>query len=158
MSDSKTDTQPPLDRGDKARSGRLIILMLTLLFVAGVGALVFWSNRSQLSEPHMATVAATAQPEALASRVAASDDTMQSLSALKQSVKELEASGQEIVNQLDELKRKLATEQGKKMLVEQVGALSGRVDGLSAAACCAPTGSIGTATAQSPQKKQSNSR
>jgi hypothetical protein len=163
MSYSKTDTKLPPDRGDKARSGRLvIILMSALLFVAGVGAVVFWSNRSQLSEqPRIANVPATAQPEAppLSSRVAASDDAIQSLNALKQSVKDLEASGQEMGNQLDELKRKLANEQGeRKMLVEQVGALSGRVDGLSAAASSGPTGSIGTPTSQSPQKKKSNSR
>jgi hypothetical protein len=164
MSYSKTDTQPPFDRADKARSGRLVILMIALLLlVAGVGAVAFWSDRGQLSEQtRMANVPATAQPDAppLSSGVAASDDAIQSLNALKQTVKELGASGQEMGNRLDELKRKLANEQGeRKMLVQQVGALSGRVDGLSAAASSGPTGSTVTPTPQSAQKKKkSNTR
>jgi hypothetical protein len=62
--------------------------------------------------------------------VETSDDTMQALNALQQSVKGLQTSQQNMADQLEVIQRQLASEQGeRKLLSEQVGALSGRVDG-----------------------------
>jgi chromosome segregation ATPase len=75
---------------------------------------------------------------------------MQALNELQQSVKGLQASQQHITDQLEVIQRQLASEQGeRKLLSEQVGALSGRVDGLSASATSVTTGTA----SQSPKKK-----
>jgi chromosome segregation ATPase len=75
---------------------------------------------------------------------------MQLLNALQQSLTGLQASQQHTADQLELIQRQLASEQGeRKMLSEQVGALSGRVDGLSASATSVTTGTA----SQSPKKK-----
>jgi Tfp pilus assembly protein FimV len=87
--------------------------------------------------------------------VEASDDTMRSLNELQQSVRGLQASQQQMADQLELIQRQLASEQGeRKMLSEQVGALSGRVDGLSTPATSVTTGT----TSQSPKKNHRGKR
>jgi type VI protein secretion system component VasK len=156
MIDPATDTLTPGRRG-KSRSGQTFIIVIALLLLAGVGSSVFWWNRSQTGEQSSAAAAQTsAQPDASSAQAEASSSMMQSLNELQQSIKQLESSREETVNQLDEVKRQLATEQGeRKMLAEQVGALSGRVNGLSASSV--PTATVGTAK-QPPQKKKPESR
>jgi uncharacterized protein HemX len=137
MIDPATDTQLTPGRRGKSRSGQTFIIVTVLLLLAGVGSSVFWWNRGQTGEQSRAA---------------------QSLNELQQSIKQLESSREETVNQLDEVKRQPATEQGeRKMLAEQVGGLSGRVDSLSASASSATTATVGTAK-QSPQKKKPESR
>jgi hypothetical protein len=115
----------------------MVAVVVLLLSIAVIGAAVFWANRAELSTPsRTATTQPAAQPPQAPSpppRAEASDDTMQSLNALQQSVKDLQSSQQHLTDQLDLIQRRLAAEQGeRKMLSEQVGALSGRVDGLVA--------------------------
>jgi chromosome segregation ATPase len=75
---------------------------------------------------------------------------MHLLNELRQSVTGLQTSQQHMADQLELIQRQLASEQGeRKMLSEQVEALSGRVDGLSASA---PSVTTGTAS-QSAKKK-----
>jgi len=159
MIDPATDTQLTPGRRGKSRSGQTSIIVTVLLLLAGVGSAVFWWNRGQTGEQSRAAAAQTStQPDASPPQAEASNSTMQSLNELQQSIKRLESSREETVNQLDEVKRQLATEQGeRKMLAEQVGALSGRVNGLSASASSVPTATTGTAK-QSPQKKKPESR
>jgi chromosome segregation ATPase len=129
----------------------MVILVVLLLSVVGISA-VLWANYGQLSalSPTATTQPAT-QPQAMSSpRVEVSDDAIQSLNALQQSVKGIQASQQHTADQLERIQRQLASEQGERQLLsEQVGALSGRVDGLSTSAA-----SISTGTAsQSPKRK-----
>jgi len=151
MGDTSRETQLPKS-GERSRSGHLVTLVVLLLSVVGIGAAVFWANYGQLSVPsRTATAQPAAQPQAPSSpRVEASDDTMQALNALQQSVKGLQASQQHMADQLEVIQRQLASEQGeRKLLSEQVGALSGRVDGLSTSATSATTGTASL----SPKKK-----
>ncbi|MDB5606636.1 MAG: hypothetical protein JWP25_3536 [Bradyrhizobium sp.] len=130
----------------------MIVLVVLLLSVVGIGAVVFWANYDQLSASlRAATAQPAAQPQAPSPpRVEAPDDTMQSLNALQQSVQGLQAAQQNMADQLELVRRQLASEQGeRKMLSEQVGALSGRVDGLSTSATPVTTGTA----PQSPKKK-----
>jgi hypothetical protein len=121
----------------------MVAVVVLLLSIAVIGAVIFWANRGELSAPsRTATTQPAAQPPQAPSpppRLEASDDTMQSLNALQQSVKDLQSSQQHLTDQLDLVQRRLAAEQGeRKMLSEQVGALSGRVDGLSTSATKKP--------------------
>jgi peptidoglycan hydrolase CwlO-like protein len=135
---------------EQSRSGRMVILVALLLSVVGIGAVVFWANYDQLSASlRTATTQPATQPQTPSSPPVP-DDTMRSLSALQQSVKGLQAAQQNMADQLDLVQRQLASEQGeRKMLSEQVGALSGRVDGLSTSTNSVTTGSA----PQSPKKK-----
>jgi hypothetical protein len=142
----------------------MVALVVLLLSVVGIGAVVFWVNYGELSVPsRTATAEPAAEPAAQPAaqppvpsspRVEASDDTMQAVNALQQSVKNLQASQQHTADQLELIQRKLASEQGeRKLLSEQVGALSGRVDGLSTSATSVTTGTA----SQSPKKKPASS-
>jgi TolA-binding protein len=130
----------------------MVTLVGLLLAVVGIGAVVFWANYRQLSAPSsMTTAQPAAQPQAPSPpRAEAFDDTMRSLNDLQQLVRGLQASQQQMADQLELIQRQLASEQGeRKMLSEQVGALSGRVDGLSTPATSVTTGT----TSQSPKQK-----
>ena len=138
----------------------MVALVVLLLSVVGIGAVVFWVNYGELNvPPGTATAEPAAQPAAQppvpsSPRVEASDDTMQAVNALQQSVKNLQASQQHTADQLALIQRKLASEQGeRKLLSEQVGALSGRVDGLSTSAT-----SVATGIASQSAKRKSASR
>jgi uncharacterized protein HemX len=155
MADRSREAQLPRS-GERSRSGRMVALVVLLLSVVGIGAVVFWVNYGELSVPsRTATAEPAAQPPVPSSpRVEASDDTMQAVNALQQSVKNLQASQQHTADQLELIQRKLASEQGeRKLLSEQVGALSGRVDGLSTSATSVTTGTA----SQSPKKKPASS-
>jgi hypothetical protein len=148
MDDTPRRTQPNPRRVERSRPGRRGSPVLLLLSVVGISAVVFWATygQGQLSTP-LSAAAAQSAPQTQAK---ASDQATQSLDALRQSVNELQASQQHMVEQLDLLQRQLASEQGeRKLLSEQVGALSGRVDGRSAQASSVTTGTA----VQSPKRK-----
>jgi hypothetical protein len=143
MSDTPRETRLNPRNSERSRSGWMVAVVVLLLSIAVIGAVIFWANPGELSAPsRTATTQPAAQPPQAPSpppRLAASDDTMQSLNALQQSVKDLQSSQQHLTDQLDLVQRRLAAEQGeRKMLSEQVGALSGRVDGLSTSATKKP--------------------
>jgi uncharacterized protein HemX len=157
MSDTSRETQSNPNSGVRPRSRRTVTTVLLLLTVVGISAVVFWATYGQLGA---LSRAATAQPQALdppRPRMEASDDTMPSLQTLQQSVQDLQASQQRTADKLDLIQRQLSSEQGeRKLLSDQVGALSGRVSGLpvpqtprNALASSATTG----ATVQLPKKR-----
>jgi hypothetical protein len=132
----------------------MLTLVVLLVSLVGIGTAVFLANYGGLSVP--SSPAPAAQPPAPAPlREQASDDTIQALNALQQTVKDLQASQQHTADQLELIQRQLASEQGeRKLLSEQVGALSGRVDGLPTSATSVTTGTA----PQSPKKKPATSR
>ena len=138
MNDTSTETRP--------RSvGTAIALMLMLAAVC-LGGFFVWQNYGRLTVP-TAGGEPTVQSQA-PSRAEASDETKQALNAIEQTMKDLQASQQQTADQLSEIKRELAAVQGeRKMLSEQIGALTGRVDGLAAppSSSVAP-GAIGNAS------------
>src|SRR5665213_561035 len=138
MSDTSTETSP--------RSYRTAIAVLLVLAALGLGGFLVWQNYGRLTDP-----AAGVQPvqSQTPSRPEANDETKQVLNALGQTVKDLRATQQQTADQLSEIKRDLATEQGEwKMLSDQVGALAGRVDGVAAASASSGAGASRNASAK----------
>jgi predicted membrane-bound mannosyltransferase len=145
MSDTSRET--------RSGPGRTVIAAALILAVVGLGATVLWRNSGQSDQ---SSPAASAQPAgqtqaapSATTRAEASDETKQAPNALEQTVKDLQASQQQMADRLDDIKRKLDAEQGeRKMLSEQVGALSARVDSLTKSSASIATGSGANASAK----------
>ena len=61
---------------------------------------------------------------------------MKAVTALQETIKDLQSSQKNLQDRLERFEMQLSKEQGEsKMLSEQVGALSSRVDGLSTIPC-----------------------
>jgi uncharacterized protein HemX len=148
MVDTSRETQRNLGSGERSRSGLMVTFAVLLLSVVGIGAVVFWLDDGQFIAPPR-TAAAQAQAPS-PPRAEASEETTQTLNELQQSVKGLQALQQHTADQLELIQRQLASEHGERTLLsEQVGALSGRVDGLSTPATSVTTG----IASPSPKKK-----
>jgi hypothetical protein len=140
-------------RETRAGPGRTVIAAVLILAVVGLGTTVLWRNFGQSDQ---SSPAAGAQPAgqtqaapSAATRAEASDETKRAPNALEQTVKDLQASQQQMADRLDDIKRKLDAEQGeRKMLSEQVGGLSARVDSLTASSASIATGSGANASAK----------
>ena len=99
------------------RPSRVLILFLILVAIVAFGV-ILWSARGP-----------TAADEAKQQR----DQWKQQLDALQEGVKGLQNSQQKLAGEMDELRRQTSREAGeRKLLSNQVGSLSARVDGLSA--------------------------
>jgi septal ring factor EnvC (AmiA/AmiB activator) len=101
----------------------VVILLLTLSAVVTFGA-ILWSARGPSTPPAETSDEAKQQRE----------QWKQQLHALQDEVKTLQASQQKLTGEVGELNRQISREGGeRKLLSDQVGSLSARVDGLSAA-------------------------
>ena len=130
----------------QSRIGR-VTPWIVLLLVVGLGALaVYWGNYGQ-SDTLAPTVEVKASNAALASTTPpaeASEQATKTVAALQETIKDLQSTQKQLQDRVERVEMQLTKEQGEaKMLSDQVGALSGRVNGLSA------TGSI----SQIPKKK-----
>jgi uncharacterized protein HemX len=139
-----SDDQPTETR---SRSGRRSIAVV--LGVLAVGAIVFWFW--QTPGDHVVVTPQRVDQAQIPIRPIqseASENTRQ-LNALQQAVKDLQASQQKLDDQFNELKRQLSAEEGdRKMLSQQVGALTGRVDSLASTSAAGATGTVGNITAK----------
>jgi len=135
MSDTSTETRP--------RSARIaIVVLLVLAALCLVGILVWQKFSWPAAGVHPELQSRTSQP---------SDETKPALKSMEQTVKDLQASLQQTADQLSEIKRELAAEQGeRKMLSEQIGALAGRIDSLAAA----PSSSVAPGANVSAKRKR----
>ena len=124
----------------QSRAGR-VTLWIVVFLVVGIGGLaVYWVNYGQLDTlPRTAEVQNASQPP-LASPLPApdaSEQAMKTVATLQETIKHLQSSQKQLQNRVERVEMQLTKEQGEaKLLSDQVGALSGRVNGLSA------TGSI----------------
>ena len=103
----------------------------------GRGCLV-WLGRITVSIIGLSLLGYIVEPMA-----EAADAARRALADLQQTVSSLESAQQQVADQISELQRQLLNQQGeRKLLSEQVGALSARVDSLmdSTAATPVPTG------------------
>ena len=143
MTEPSTQTQP--SSSHKSGTGLLAIVLTLILVAGGIGAFALWQN----------TVTPTTQAVAQSPQPAAPEQSTASINALKESVAGLEASRKHVADEVVDLKRQLAAEQGeRKMLTEQLGSLSSRVDSLAASAA-----SRADTVASGPsQKKRTKSR
>lgn len=98
-----------------------VVLLLMLGAVAVFGA-ILWSANGSLVSPR-----AEAPHEATQLR----HEWNQQREAIQETLKSLQASQQKLAREMDDLKRQLAREGGeRKLLSDQVGSLSARVNGL----------------------------
>jgi hypothetical protein len=119
----------------------------------GIGGLAaYWAKYGQLdtasstAELQKAPAPAPASPPP---RAEASEEAMKTVTALQETIKDLQGLQKHLQDRLERVETQLSKEQGEfKMLTEQVGALSSRVDGLSTPP--ASTGGI----SQTPKKKR----
>ena len=148
MIEPSAQTQP----SSTHRSGTgLLAIVLTLILVAGgIGAFALWRSRETPT-----TQAVVQSPAPSATQIAVPEQSTASINALKEAVARFDASLQQVSDELADLKRQLAREQGeRKLLAEQLGSLSSRVDSLAASAA-----SRAESLASEPsQKKRAKSR
>lgn len=125
----------PLSQQTERPRGRRIFEWAVALVILVTGSAIPWVSwdRFQPSSVGPATEANGAE---------SNQNRADSMAALQQTVRDLQAAQQERADQLgamqlktsaalDDLKRQLAAEQGdRKLLAEQVGALSARIDSL----------------------------
>jgi peptidoglycan hydrolase CwlO-like protein len=98
---------------------RVFPWILILLFIA-VGGAFLWTNYQSASESPV-----VAEP----SREVADEKARQALAALQQTVKDLQNSREDTAEKISNLQRQISAEQGaRKMLSEQLGALSARFE------------------------------
>lgn len=101
-----------------------VVLLLMLGAVAVFGA-ILWSANGSLVLPR-----AEAPDEATQLR----HEWNQQREAIREGLKSLQASQQKLAREMDDLKRQIAREGGeRKLLSDQVGSLSARVNGLAEA-------------------------
>ena len=127
MSDPRTD--PHLSEHDEAysparRTRRVWPGLAVIAALIAIGGIILGANANRDNEP----LAPVPSQTATASKPG---DNAQSASALQQSVTDLQSAQQRNADQIAELQRQLAAEQGeRKLLSDQLGALSARVDSL----------------------------
>jgi uncharacterized protein HemX len=144
--DPLDNTKRQRARPQRSRSGGMLPVLLLLPLAVGIGGVVLKGNYGGFGV-HLQTAAAQPLPMSAA---AASDAAAPSTDPLQQSLKDLQTTQQQTADKLEATQRRLASEQGeRKLLSEQVAALSGRVDALSAS-----NASVRTATAPALPKKK----
>lgn len=139
MSDLTPETRP------RGQTGLLIATVLVIV-VAIVAGLV-WKQTRDRSGPGSTTTAASQTAPAQNRSTTVSQNTQgsgssdTSLEQLKEQVKDLEAARQSLAQQLDATKQQLSQDEGDiKLLSQQLGGLSERVDGLSGSRASMPRG------------------
>ena len=107
----------------QSRRALLPLVVVALAVILAAGGFVWMNYKIEALQQ------ATAQPQA-----SGVEDVRQAMAALGQTVKDVQAGQQKLAEQLADIQRKLASESGeRKLLSEQVGALSSRVDSLASA-------------------------
>ena len=148
MTDSPTQTQP--SSSHKPGTGLLAIVLTLILVAGGIGAFALWQSTVT---PTTQAVAQSPAPSAI--QPAVPEQSTASINALKETVAGLEASRKQVSDEVVDLKRQLAAEQGeRKMLAEQLGSLSSRVDSLTASMASRAD----TVASEPSQKKRAKSR
>jgi peptidoglycan hydrolase CwlO-like protein len=125
---------------------RRIFPWILILLLIAVGGAFLWTNYQSVSKSRVA-----AQPSAEPStpREVADDKARQALAALQQTVKDLQTAQQDAAEKISKLQQQISAEQGnRKLLSEQVGALSARFDNFLETNAQAP------ATSPQPAKKR----
>jgi uncharacterized protein HemX len=141
MRNRSDDTSHNFARPERSGVGQKIASVLLLLVVGG-GAFVVWQKYGGFVAS--SGVSATQLPTNMPAVADASDDAAPS-------VKDLQASQQQIADKLEVIQRQLASEQGeRRLLSEQVAALSGRVSGLSGSHAAVTTGTAPLAVKKKP--------
>ena len=144
MSNSSDATKAKPVRSVVSSLRRLLAVALILL-AASIGGVVLWEKYGGVDASSQGAAAETSTAASAAMETSeASDSTTQLL-------KELQTSQQQMADKLEDIQRQLASEQGeRKLLSEQLAALSSRVNALSASNASATTGMAAPAAKKKP--------
>lgn len=111
-----------------ARNSSVSLWLAVLLAIILAAGSFYWTNHK--FEALRATAATPAAPAQHSDSV----PIKQAIAALQQTVQDVQLTQQRLADELNELQRKLASEEGdRKLLSEQLGALSSRVDAMASA-------------------------
>ena len=147
MSEPSTQTQ---SSSHKPGAGPLPIVLTLILVAGGIGAFALWRSSETPT-----TQAVAQSPAPSVNKTAVPEQSTASINALKDAVARFDASLQQVSDELADLKRQLAREQGeRKLLTDQLGSLSSRVDSLAASAASRAD----TIASEPSQKKRAKSR
>ena len=106
-----------------SRGAVLPLVVVALAVILAVGGFVWMNYKIE-----------ALQQAAAPQQASGVDDVRLATAALGQTLKDVQAGQQKLAEQLADIQRKLASESGeRKLLSEQVGALSSRVDSLASA-------------------------
>jgi uncharacterized protein HemX len=122
---------------EPARPRRLLPWVLLLLLAVAIVAVLWASNRVGSESSPLTAV----HPDAAPSQAAelADKTARDAVVNLQQTIQELQAAQQRTAEQISVLQRQISAEQGqRKLLSEQLGGLSGRMDSLQGANAAAP--------------------
>ncbi|QIO98819.1 hypothetical protein [Bradyrhizobium symbiodeficiens] len=123
----------------RVRQSALPWVIVAFVVFAGVASVIWMNDRIEALE------AANAPYQVLKG-----DETQHTLAALQQSLNDVKNGQTTLADQVSQLQRRIAAEQGeRKLLSDQLGSISGRVDALSSSNAEANT---------SPQQPQRNRR
>ena len=125
---------------------RLAFPWILILLLIAVGGAFFWTNYQSVSKSPI-----VAQPiaEPPTPREVADEQARQALAALQQTVKDVQTSQQDAAETISKLQQQISAEQGqRKLLSEQLGALSARFENFLETNAQAP------ATSPQPAKKR----
>jgi peptidoglycan hydrolase CwlO-like protein len=128
---------------------RRVFPWILILLLIAVGGAFLWPNYQSVSKSPVA-VQPSAEPST--PREVADDKARQALAALQQTVKDLQTSEQDAAEKISKLQQQISAEQGnRKLLSEQVGALSARFDNFLETNAQAPASSPQPAKKRGPQ-------
>ena len=139
----------------RGQTGLLMVIVLLIVFAIAAGlawTLLDRSGSSSTTANVPLTMPSGNSPRTVAQNppsVAPSDEMAKSVGQLRQQMKDLDAARQDLSQQLDATKRQLSESQGDiKLLSEQLGALSQRVDALSSSRASIPNANAKRAKAR----------
>ena len=125
---------------------RRVFPWILILLLIAVGGAFLWTNYQSVSK---SPVVAQPTAEPPTPREVADEPARQALAALQQTVKDLQTSQQDAAETISKLQQQISAEQGqRKLLSEQLGALSARFEKFLETNAQAP------ATSPQPAKKR----
>ena len=125
---------------------RRVFPWILILLLIAVGGAFLWTNYQSVSK---SPVVAQPTAEPPTPREVADEPARQALAALQQTVKDLQTSQQDAAEKISKLQQQISVEEGqRKLLSEQLGALSARFENFLETNAQAP------ATSPQPAKKR----
>src|SRR5438552_2233710 len=149
MSNSLDDPKRNPTRAARSRRGGRLGVAALLLFAAATGGVVLWQKNGGL--PALSQFGILSQMAASETSTTA-PAAAETLDTTAQLLKDLQTSQQQTADKLEDIQRQLASEQGeRKLLSEQLAALSGRVNALSTSNASVTTGMAPQAVKKKPK-------
>jgi uncharacterized protein HemX len=137
------------NRNVKGITMRRLFPWILILALIAVGGAFFWTNYQSATKSPIVAQPTTEPPTP---REVADDMARQGLAALQQTVKDLQTAQQDAAETISKLQQQIAAEQGqRKLLSEQLGALSARFENFPETNARAPAASPQPAKKRGPK-------